>query len=192
MPPPKKYSREDIVDAAMHIVEHEGIEVLNARRVAQELGCSTQPIYNSFASMDSLRDAVIQKMGDIYVSYMLAGGQEERAYLGMGLAYIRFARDYPNFFKVLFMSHSGLSPTDYIGHDDAANDVIRAGANFTGFSEREQTEFHLKIWVFTHGIAALVCAGTVDFTDEQITDLLVSATHEMLLGYKQLNHKEEK
>ena len=36
MPPAKKFSREDIIEAGCEIVNKEGIEALNARRVAQK------------------------------------------------------------------------------------------------------------------------------------------------------------
>lgn len=32
--------------------------------------------------------------------------------------------------------------------------------------------FHLKMWMFTHGISCLVATGTCEFSDEEISSLL--------------------
>ena len=48
MPAIKKVSREDIIDAAVEVLREGGFSAVNARSVAQKLGCSTQPIYFSF------------------------------------------------------------------------------------------------------------------------------------------------
>lgn len=63
--------------------------------------------------------------------------------------------------------------------------IINVGKAFTGLSEEEQREFHLKVWVFTHGLASLEASQTVNFTDDQIEQLLITATREMLIGYKE-------
>lgn len=109
MPPSRKYSRDDIVDAAYRVVCDEGLSDLNARRIARELGCSTQPIYHNFSAMSELKQAVILRAHDLYKEYIKEGAASEHPYLGTGLAYIRFARDYPRLYELLFMNKSGLS-----------------------------------------------------------------------------------
>ena len=52
MPAIKKVSREDIIDAAVEVLREGGFSAVNARSVAQKLGCSTQPIYFSFQNFD--------------------------------------------------------------------------------------------------------------------------------------------
>ena len=54
----------------------------------------------------------------------------------------------------------------------------------SGLSYDEQTKFHVKVWVFTHGIACLVATRTVQFTDNEIAELLESTVRQMLVGYK--------
>lgn len=191
MPPAKKIQRGDIIRITYEIVRKEGMGDINARRVAKELACSTQPIYHNFDTMEELKNEVIQEIYRTYVSYMTKGAEEVRPYLGMGMAYIRFARDYPNFFKTLFMTESGMSPVDFIQNDDIANHVIREGQLFSGLTREQQKAFHLKVWVFTHGIAALTATNTVTFTEHEIENLLISATKEMLIGFKHIYKQED-
>lgn len=191
MPPLRKFQREDFIDAAYEIVRREGIQGVNARKIAKALHCSVQPLYHNFATMEELKSAVTEKIYRTYISYMQKGAKEERAYLGMGLAYIRFARDYPNFFRLLFMAKSGLSPHDFIVNDDSGNDILHKGQSFSGLTGEQQKAFHLKVWVFTHGIAVLAATDTVKFTDDEIKELLAVTTREMLIGFKHTREQEE-
>ena len=171
MPRATKFLKEDIIEAASAVVKKEGLSAINARRVAKELGCWVKPIFYQFENMEDLRQATILHIQKIYQSYMIEGSKEELAYRGMGLAYIRFAKDYPDFFKILFMGDSKISPTEFIEKDNMGNQILEKGAEFTGYDRTEQEAFHLKVWIFTHGIASMVATGTVAFTDEQIEEL---------------------
>ena len=48
------FSREDVEQAAMEILEAEGAAAVTARRVADALGASTAPVYSNYASMEEL------------------------------------------------------------------------------------------------------------------------------------------
>ena len=60
MPAVKKVSKEKIIDAAVEVLRDGGFSAINARSVAKKLGCSTQPIYLSFQSMDELKAALTE------------------------------------------------------------------------------------------------------------------------------------
>lgn len=189
MAPIRKFNRDDIINIGYNIAKKEGLESINARRVAKELNSSVQPIFHNFANMEELKNEVVAKIYSTYQEYMLKGSKEEKSYKGMGLAYIKFAKDYPSFFKILFMSESKLSPMSFIQNDDVGNGILKEGQIFSGLSIEDQKKFHLKVWIFTHGIATMIATKTVEFSDNQIEDILTSTTQEMLFGYK--NKKEE-
>lgn len=44
---------------------------------------------------------------------MLYGRNKEKAYKKMGLSYIKFASDYPTFFKILFMQKTTLDAKEF-------------------------------------------------------------------------------
>lgn len=190
MPPVKKFQREDIILAAYNIVKIEGIEGVNARRIAKELGCSVQPIFHNFTSMEMLYQEVYKKMYRKYQEYLMIGVSKDQPYKQMGLAYIRFAKDYPEFFKLIFMQKTNLDAEAFVISDEIGEDVIEVGRTLTGLSYEEQKKFHVKVWIFTHGIACLVATNTVNFTEEEIENLLTDTVGEMLRGH--LNQEEEK
>ena len=51
MPPKVKVSKEEIINTAISLIRKSGASAVNARSIAAELGCSTQPIFSNFASM---------------------------------------------------------------------------------------------------------------------------------------------
>ena len=105
MPPKVKITKEDIVNAAVEIVRKSGDQAINARDIANVLGCSTQPIFSNFASMDELRLAVVEKADILCNQYMereVASGKYP-AYKANGMAYIRFAKEEKELFRLLYM-----------------------------------------------------------------------------------------
>lgn len=187
MPPVKKYTKEEIIEVAYEIVKHEGIKGINARRIAKEMESSVQPIFHNFRNMEELNREVYYKIYLKYKAYMLRAENSSQPYKEMGLAYIRFARDYPEFFKIIFMQETSLKAEKFIMADSMSDDLIKAGQKFTGLSYQEQKKFHVKVWVFTHGIACLVATKTVDFNEDEVKELLGSTVLEMLKGKDHIN-----
>ena len=53
-------TREALVDAGVRLVLEKGLEALNARSLAAQAGCSIQPVFRNFGSMENLRAAVFR------------------------------------------------------------------------------------------------------------------------------------
>lgn len=184
MPPRMMYKKEDVIKVTYEIVKNEGFEAVNARRIATELKSSVHPIFNHFKDMEELKKAVYEKIYEKYKEYMLSGENQEKAYKQMGLSYIKFAKDYPEFFKIVFMQKTNLNAEKFVMADAIGDNVIKAGQKLTGLSYEEQKKFHIKVWIFTHGIACLVATKTVEFSDEEISSLLENTVVEMARGLK--------
>lgn len=191
MPPAKKVDKDDIIKVAYKIADKEEFKNINARRIAKELGCSVQPIFHNFTSMEDLKNATIEKIHNTYKQYMKKGSEEKLAYKGMGMAYIRFAKEHPKFFELLFMRETNLTTSNFIRADNTGNDVIKKGQILTGFSEEEQIKFHVKVWIFTHGLATLVATNTCNLSEEEISKLLETTVRELLIGYKKNNERKK-
>lgn len=189
MPSVVRIQKGDIINAAYEIVKEKGMEGINAREIAKKLKCSVQPIFYQFSNMEELKQAVFEKIYELYREYMLSGVNGNEAYKSMGNSYVKFARDYPEFFKLIFMQKSKMNSENFVTIDHLGNKIIETGQSFTGLTFEEQKEFHLKVWVFTHGIATLIVTKTIEFTDEEIDELLASTVRQMLKGYKMEKEK---
>ena len=183
MPPHKKFDKSDIIDTSLKIIETEGENALNARKLGSVLGCSVQPIFHNFTSMEDLKQELYNKIYQTYENFVVEVKEKPKAYKEMGLSYIRFAKEYPEFFKIIFMHQIDLNSKSLL-KDKAGKEIIEAGQKLTGFTYEEQKKFHIKVWIFTHGLACLVANKTIDLSEEEIANLLEESVREMLMGYK--------
>lgn len=190
MPPTRKFQKEDIIEAGLKLTEERGFDSLNTRILANMLGCSVQPLFHNFTNMEELKQSVFEKIYDVYREYMCVDVNKENSYKEQGLGYIKFAIEHPEFFKAIFMKSSDLNVTDFVMHDDKLDDIIRSGQKLTGFSYEKQKEFHIKVWIFTHGIACLVAMRTIVMDEAEIAKLLESTVREMMIGFKEKEDKK--
>jgi AcrR family transcriptional regulator len=54
----KKFSRDLILEVAYELSFKHGLDGINMRMIAREIGCSVMPIYESFSSKEDLLDAL--------------------------------------------------------------------------------------------------------------------------------------
>ena len=66
MPARKKIEKENIIDTCLKITRREGIDALNARKVAKALGCSTQPLFYYYENMDEIKNEVLQEISKLF------------------------------------------------------------------------------------------------------------------------------
>lgn len=175
MPPKVKVTKEKIVSAAVALVRKDGVQALNARTVATAIGCSTQPIFSNFQTMDDLRIAVVESADKLCQDYMRR--EEETGafppYKANGMAYIRFAKEERELFKLLYMRDRSREqiPSDS-EHITKMESLVHSN---TGLSGLEAKLFHLEMWAYVHGIAAMFATEFLDLewdlVSKMITDM---------------------
>ena len=175
MPPKVKITKEDIVQAGMEIVLRDGEAGLNARSIAAVLGCSTQPVFSNYDSMDELRMAVLGGAEGIYARYM----QEEIAsgkytdYKASGMAYIRFAKEEKNLFRMLYMRHRTYEQTLNEAHlFDQMEEIVQ---DTTCLEKDRARLFHFEMWAFVLGIAAMMATGYLELDMDLVCDMITDA-----------------
>lgn len=105
MPPKFKFTRDEITNAALNVTRKNGISGLTARVLAAELGCSVKPIFGLFKNMEEVGQEVFIASDLLYQNYLredMAKGKYP-PYKASGMAYIRFAKEERELFKLLFM-----------------------------------------------------------------------------------------
>ncbi|MBQ7801223.1 MAG: WHG domain-containing protein [Oscillospiraceae bacterium] len=182
MPPKIKITKPAIIAAAMAIVRESGAGALNARALAARLGCSTQPIFSNYANMEALRSDVIAEANRLYQRYLredMTSG-EFPLYKASGMASIRFAREEPELFKLLFMRDR--SAEDVSGEERKLDDLLPIIQNSTGLSREEAFLLHLEMWIFVHGIATMAATAYLDWDRDMTSRVLTDA-------YEGLKHR---
>lgn len=170
MPPKVKFSKEEIIHTAVELTREQGFDAITARDVGARLGTSSKPVYTAFASMQELKRAVIEQAYARYQQLEQETVSEGKypPYKSMGMAYIRFAQEEPNLFRLLFMrDRTGEADTDY-GYQDAVQMVQTQ----TGLDQDSASLFHTEIWIAVHGIAVMFATAYLDWDMELVSRML--------------------
>ncbi|MGE4454717.1 MAG: TetR/AcrR family transcriptional regulator [Sphaerochaeta sp.] len=174
MPPAKKIPAQAIVEAAIQIVRENGMGELHARSLGKVLGCSVQPIFHNFSSMELLKEAVYLEVESRFEQQLLSGLENHHIpFLGMGLAYIQFARDEKQLFKLLFMSDEfrGRQVLDLVS-EEANKPIVSIISQMTQLNEKQSEQIFLGIWLQVHGIASMLATNACVLDDKEITQLV--------------------
>ena len=107
MAPKVKFRKEEIVNAALSVSRRAGADAVTAREVAAELGVSTRPIFTYFETIEQLKGEVFQLAKGRYRAQIERGLADPVPFLGVWHQYIRFARDEPEFYKLLYLTKTG-------------------------------------------------------------------------------------
>lgn len=174
MPTKVRITKNMILDTAFDIARSGGLEDVSNREIASRLGCSIRPIYYQFKNTDELKGELYAKIEKYFYTYLMDNMRDDiPPYKQVGINYIRFAREESHFFRILFMSETNLLPMGFVTKDE---DDFRKLAKFIKFSTKLSDDdiktFHVRMWLFAHGIASLVASNTVVFSDTQIEKLL--------------------
>ena len=184
MPPKVKFSKEQIVFAALDIVREQGITALTARAVADKLNCSVAPVFSVFENMDELKLEVINRAKSIYDGYIEEGLKQVLPFKGVGLKYIEFARKEPNLFRVLFMSDYSFGLDKFMLLDKNNAAIVSALMNSWSVDKETAVGLHQDIMIYTHGIAVMCATKSCAFSDEEISERLTFAFMSMLKQVK--------
>ena len=171
MPPKVKITKEEIVKTAVELVRVSGEGALNARAIAAFLNCSTQPIFSNFATMEELQEATVNAAYEVYLAFLKREAKSGKypQYKSFGMAYIRFAKEEKELFKLLFMRDrkgKELTPTlDF----EASIDLIM---NANSVTREAATRMHLEMWTCVHGIGTMLATSFLSLDQELISTML--------------------
>ncbi len=168
--PKAKITRDMVIEAAFAVARTAGVELVNARTVAQELGCSTQPVMYHFATIEALKRAVYAKADRYHSDYLM---KTEDVPLGIGLNYIRFAIEEPHLFRFLFQSGFAVEGSLPEMLDSAElTPILAAMQGALGMSAAQTKRIFTTVALFTHGYASLLANNGLDYDEAAAAEQL--------------------
>ncbi len=188
MPPKAKFTKEEIIEAALEIVRNEGFAALTARALGARLGSSARPIFTVFQGMDEIRQAVVDKAKALYREYIKRGLSDIPAFKGVGTQYILFSIHEPKLFQLLFMKeHDDVPELSAVlpiidENYEAILSSVRDGYNL---SHETAEKLYRHLWIYTHGIAALCATKMCRFTGEEISVMMTEVFISLLNRLKE-------
>jgi len=177
MPPKEKVSKAQIQETAFQMTKEYGFESVTARRLAEKLGCSTQPIFRAYENMDELRCDLFYMSADYFADYMLKKkSRTQPIYLTMGMAYIELAVKEKNLFSLIAsVDDFGGDPLGDAITSDTTIRVLDKLPKAENLSDGEKKELFAMVSMFTHGVASMVASNRIHLSEKEIKNLLTKA-----------------
>lgn len=166
MPPTVRFTRDAVLHAACQLMHREGMEALNARAIAKELGGSTQPIFRLFTNMEDLHRELILYVARQFQAHAEADmAQSDSPYIQLCTTYLLYGRDEPELFKLLFM-RDRVSEGEYSDQTnfDLVFNIIKKE---TPLDDETALRFFERTWLFIHGLAVCIATKYIPCQDER-------------------------
>ena len=187
MAPKNKFTREEMIAAALKIVRRSGTGSLTAKAIADELGISTRPVFTCFGTMDTVKNEVRQAAEEIYNGYISQGLKEKFPFFGLGMQYIRFAKEEPELYRLLFLMQtadgsSGAFQSMLHSQETARGSLVK----IYNMTEAEADRYFRDLWLVVHSIATLIVTDCCPYSDREIENILTGFSVSICKSIKEI------
>lgn len=187
MAPKNKFTKEEMVEAALQVVRSQGIDCLTAKTMADELGTSTQPIFTAFGSMDAVKQEVYAAAVRVYDGYVAAGLKEKIPFFGVGMHYIRFAREEPALYRFLFLTRAQDQTYSAMKSMRHLQEFVRPTlVNIYRITAEEAELYFRDLWFVVHSLSTLIVTGDCPYSDREIGQILTGVSISICKSIKEI------
>jgi AcrR family transcriptional regulator len=174
--------RQALLDAGLDLLAERGIDGFTLREVARRAGVSHAAPYHHFPEHGALVRAIVAESFDLLGSALseAAGGAGDEPLdriAAMGRAYVDFALDHPQRYRLMFRSELSRAGDSEVPTDADAAGATAFGALMTAVQDaadqgllREGTDAGgaaVAAWASVHGLASLILEGALGVPAEQ-------------------------
>lgn len=182
MPPKEKVSKVCVQNTAFAMTREYGFREVTARKLAERLGCSTQPIFRAYENMDELRADLFYMSMNFFIEKMLSVKGKSPAYLGLAMAYIDLANTEKNLFELIAsVDDFGTQTIDEFFDTEDGALIYKKIIGSSQIPEKKKKELFMMFWMFVHGMASLTAGNRLSLNDREIKGL-ITKTYEGFVG----------
>ena len=187
MAPKNKFTKEEMVDAALRVVRTKGISGLTAKTMADELDTSTQPIFTAFGSMDKVKQEVYAATVRVYDAYTNTGLKEKIPFLGVGMQYVRFAREEPELYRFLLLTQTQDQEYSAMKSMRHLQELVRPTLmNIYRITAEEADVYFRDLWFVVHSLSTLIVTGDCPYSDPEIGQILTGISISICKAIKEI------
>ena len=165
MPPSRTTQPYQIVEAAVAIIRKSGLASLSARRIAVELGTSTQPVYHSMGSMANVSREVMMHIRSMARDEMRVE-RTDRHFLNIGMGFAIFARKEPKLFKAFHLDNPFPELIEEL-FDDLKESLLE-DVRFAQIPESTRITLLDTMWTYTLGLSIQICYDRLDSPSDEL------------------------
>lgn len=183
MPPRPKFTREEIVLAALALVSEQGVGALTARELAKAMGCSTRPIFTLFSDMEELK-AEVRRLASVQVEKICSHVMYETGCFDQSvMEAVRFAKREPNLYELVFMVGGGRQRTFLELLQDTEvteRDYLDFIQDTYGLEGQDAALLFRHMWVYCLGMGVLCATQRYLFSEAELEQSVSRAFEAML------------
>lgn len=182
MPPKPKFTKEEIVAAAVDIIRESNVDAITAQEIGKRMGTSTRPMFTYFHTLEELREAATNSAREIYNAYAERGLSMTPSFKGFAMEYIRFAMEEPGLFRLLFLRKNQTQTLqDFLYTEGHFDEVCQTITDIFHINAEQALWLYENLWAFAHGLATMCACETVVFSQEEISVKLGFACRGLLM-----------
>lgn len=184
MPPKQKITEENLLFHAFQIAKEQGIDAVTSRSVAKAVGCSIQPVFSHFPTMEELRQATFRYASNKLMQDILQYQNEPDFMARTNYWFLNLARNERNLFELLYLSdsYSNTNLWDVMMEWESNKKMVSAMADKYKISEKECKDIFLRGFFLLYGIATMIATNRMNISSEEAFDMMTRTTQEMVKG----------
>lgn len=184
IPPKQRITKDMVLEKALQIAREKGIEAVTARSVAKETGCSIQPIFSQFATMEDLKQGTFDYACQKFMTELLSLQDTPDFLPKVSMWVIHLARNEKQLFHLLYLSNSYKSQNllEVMLAYESNHKILEKMAEIYKLDSKTCKEILVKSFLLLHGIASMISTNHMNFTDEQAALMMKQTVEDMVNG----------
>lgn len=167
--PKQRITKDMVVDAAFKIARQSGMEKVLVKNIADELGCSVQPIYSYCKNMDFLREEVGNKAREFIKEYIASHIDKSDLFRSTGRAYIQIAKEEPHILKIFILQErKNIYSLEDIYETETNPQIAQTVAKDLDISVEIARQLHLNMLIYTIGLGTIFSVSSPGIPIDEI------------------------
>jgi AcrR family transcriptional regulator len=193
-------ARDRLIEGGIRLLERDGLQALNVRRVAAEIGASTMTVYTNFGGMTALLEAIADEAFARFAQALTQIRQTDDPvadFFAMGAAYRHFALANPQRYQLIFgisspeaitrnrtdLTVAGTaSVSDRAASFEALRNAVRRMIRAGRIRDDGELAVAGRLWSLVHGAVMLEMAGFFGHEGHGLTQILGPLTIDVFVG----------
>lgn len=180
-----EYNKDIFLLKTKDFINEKGIDKLNSRNLCKYIGCSTQPLFRNFNSMDSFKKELKKYLHDYYDEYINKIIDKNDYLYTISYAYACFAYNEPQIFKALFISDlAGTRTIEEILSSSWNINTINSIPSKYQLSLSNAKQLYRDVRFFTHGLSCQIAINSIKVNEKEIENLIKNIIETIIKGMK--------
>lgn len=167
------FDEKKFLEKAYEFIKENGIESMNARDLCKYIGCSTQPLFKNFDSMNGMKIKLKDYLHNYYDEFICKIIDKDDYLFTISYAYVLFALKETNIFKALFMSDlAGSRTIEQVLTSSHNIETIESIPKQYNITKEQAKKLYRDVRFYTHGISCQIACNSILIKEEEIKKLI--------------------